>query len=89
LFELASSHRPKLTPFLLPSALPLDGLAKQPFDEKVAIRTYVELIKALPIPNKYLLLYVLDLLSVFEKKSEKNLMTANSTSPFSHRRGIC
>lgn len=29
-------------------------------------------------PNQYLLLYVLDLLSVFARKSEKNLMTATS-----------
>lgn len=54
---------------------------KKPFDEAAAVQTYVELIKVLPIPNQYLLLYVLDLLSLFEKKSDKNLMTANSASP--------
>ncbi|CDZ98175.1 Rho GTPase-activating protein [Phaffia rhodozyma] len=42
----------------------------------VALKTYLELVERLPIPNKYLLLYVLDLLSVFEKISEKNLMNA-------------
>lgn len=34
----------------------------------------------MPRPNQYLLLYVLDLLSVFARKAEKNLMTATSTS---------
>ena len=32
----------------------------------------------MPRPNQYLLLYVLDLLSVFARKSDKNLMTATS-----------
>lgn len=32
----------------------------------------------MPRPNQYLLLYVLDLLSVFAKKSEVNLMTASN-----------
>jgi hypothetical protein len=37
----------------------------------------------MPRANQYLLLYVLDLLSVFARKSDKNLMTATSTrSPF-------
>ena len=35
----------------------------------------------MPRANQYLLLYVLDLLSVFARKSDKNLMTAKSTSP--------
>lgn len=34
----------------------------------------------MPPPNQYLLLYVLDLLSVFARKSDKNLMTAPSLS---------
>jgi hypothetical protein len=34
----------------------------------------------MPKPNQYLLLYVLDLLSVFARKSEVNLMTAPSES---------
>lgn len=54
--------------------------AHEPFDTKVAIEQYIALINKLPVPNKYLLLYVLDLLSVFEKKSDKNLMTATSRS---------
>ena len=33
----------------------------------------------MPRANQYLLLYVLDLLSVFARKSDKNLMTAKST----------
>ena len=36
----------------------------------------------MPRPNQYLLLYVLDLLSVFARKSDINLMTATS-SPLS------
>lgn len=32
----------------------------------------------MPHANQYLLLYVLDLLSVFSRKAEKNLMTAQS-----------
>lgn len=67
-------------PALNLSALPQfrETLRKQPFDEKIAVQTYTELIGRLPVPNKYLLLYVLDLLSVFEKKADKNLMTATS-----------
>lgn len=34
----------------------------------------------MPRSNQYLLLYVLDLLSVFARKSDKNLMTAKSAS---------
>jgi hypothetical protein len=34
----------------------------------------------MPQANQYLLLYVLDLLSVFSRKSDKNLMNAQSTS---------
>ena len=42
------------------------------------IKTYQNLIAKMPKPNQYLLLYVLDLLSVFARKSEVNLMTAPS-----------
>nr|XP_031864086.1 uncharacterized protein CI109_000730 [Kwoniella shandongensis]KAA5531158.1 hypothetical protein CI109_000730 [Kwoniella shandongensis] len=41
-----------------------------------AIVEYKHLIQALPRTNLYLLLYVLDLLSVFSRRSDKNLMTA-------------
>lgn len=54
--------------------------AQEPFDAKALVEQYIALINKLPVPNKYLLLYVLDLLSVFEKKSDKNLMTATSES---------
>lgn len=43
------------------------------------IKTYKQLIRSMPRQNQYLLLYVLDLLSVFARKSDKNLMTATST----------
>lgn len=41
-----------------------------------AIRRYKALIRSIPPINQYLLLYVLDLLSVFARKSDINLMTA-------------
>lgn len=44
------------------------------------IKRYKDLIRRMPPVNQHLLLYVLDLLSVFAKKSDKNLMTAPSTS---------
>ena len=52
--------------------------AKIPFNQDECIQTYKRLIRSLPRANQYLLLYVLDLLSVFARKSEKNLMTATS-----------
>ncbi|KAJ6507919.1 Rho GTPase activation protein, partial [Mycena vitilis] len=55
-----------------------DALAKQPFNQDEVIATYKRLIRAMPRANQYLLLYVLDLLSVFARKSDKNLMTATN-----------
>ncbi|KAJ6623999.1 Rho GTPase activation protein [Mycena sp. CBHHK59/15] len=55
-----------------------DALAKQPFNQDEAIATYKRLIRGMPRANQYLLLYVLDLLSVFARKSDKNLMTATN-----------
>lgn len=43
-----------------------------------AIDEYKNLIQSLPDVNRYLLLYVLDLLSVFARHSEINLMTIPS-----------
>jgi len=48
----------------------------------VVITTYKRLILSMPHANQYLLLYVLDLLSVFARKAEKNLMTAQSSRLF-------
>ena len=64
--------------------------AKQPFNHEEVITTYKSFIRRLPKPNQYLLLYVLDLLSVFARKSDKNLMTATSMFPlpFFHQRAI-
>ncbi|WVW85559.1 hypothetical protein I302_107597 [Kwoniella bestiolae CBS 10118] len=45
-----------------------------------AIAQYKSLIQALPRIHLYLLLYVLDLLSVFARRADKNLMTAPSES---------
>ncbi|KIK10036.1 hypothetical protein K443DRAFT_80815 [Laccaria amethystina LaAM-08-1] len=55
-----------------------DALAKEPFNQEEVISTYKSLIRKMPRANQYLLLYVLDLLSVFARKSEKNLMTATN-----------
>ena len=56
----------------------LSVLAKKPYNEDEMIATYKRLIRSLPRANQYLLLYVLDLLHVFSKKSDKNLMDAKS-----------
>lgn len=61
--------------FLSPLA---SSIAKQPFNQDEVIATYKRLIRSMPRANQYLLLYVLDLLSVFARKSDKNLMTATS-----------
>ncbi|KAI0070459.1 Rho GTPase activation protein [Panus rudis PR-1116 ss-1] len=55
-----------------------DALAKKPYNQDEIIATYKRLIRSLPRPNQYLLLYVLDLLSVFARKADKNLMTAKN-----------
>jgi hypothetical protein len=51
-------------------------LAREPVDQDEAIATYRRLIRQLPRANQYLLLYVLDLLSVFARKADKNRMDA-------------
>lgn len=53
-------------------------VARKPYREEEVIATYKHLIHRMPRGNQYLLLYVLDLLSVFARKSSKNLMTATS-----------
>ncbi|EIW83845.1 Rho GTPase activation protein, partial [Coniophora puteana RWD-64-598 SS2] len=55
-----------------------DALAKQPCNHEEVIATYKKLIQKMPRANQYLLLYVLDLLSVFARKSDKNLMNATN-----------
>ena len=52
--------------------------ANKPFNEEEAVGAYKRLIGKLPLANQYLLLYVLDLLTVFAKKSDKNMMPAAS-----------
>jgi len=56
--------------------------ADRPYNQEVVIATYKRLILSMPPANQYLLLYVLDLLSVFARKSEINLMTAQSNHLF-------
>jgi hypothetical protein len=53
-------------------------LAKKPYNQEQVIATYKHLIRSMPRGNQYLLLYVLDLLSVFARKADKNLMTPQS-----------
>lgn len=48
------------------------------FDLGLAIKTYQQLIKELPPLNRQLLLYILDLLSVFASKSDHNRMNATN-----------
>ncbi|GJE94610.1 Rho GTPase activation protein domain-containing protein [Phanerochaete sordida] len=55
-----------------------DALAKKPFNRDEVIQRYKRLIRMLPDDNRFLLLYVLDLLSVFARKADKNLMTAKN-----------
>jgi len=57
------------------------GAAKVPFNQDEVITTYKRLLHSMPRANQYLLLYVLDLLSVFARKSDQNLMNATSRSP--------
>lgn len=51
---------------------------KQPLDVEAATKTYRLLVKSMPPANQYLLLYVLDLLAVFARKSDVNRMPASS-----------
>ncbi|KAH9025497.1 Rho GTPase activation protein [Lactarius pseudohatsudake] len=55
-----------------------EAIAKRPYNQEVVISTYKRLIHSMAHANQYLLLYVLDLLSVFARKSDKNLMTAQN-----------
>ncbi|KAG6819526.1 hypothetical protein H0H93_011029 [Arthromyces matolae] len=55
-----------------------DTLARPNYNENDIIVNYQRLIKEMPRPNQHLLLYVLDLLSVFARKSDKNLMPASN-----------
>jgi len=53
--------------------------AKKPYDQEAVIAAYKRLIRSMPRANQHLLLYVLDLLFVFSRKADKNLMTARRT----------
>jgi len=54
------------------------AIENKPYNQDEVIKTYKRLIATMPRANQYLLLYVLDLLSVFARKSDKNLMTAQN-----------
>ena len=54
---------------------------KQPLDVEAATKTYRLLVTSMPPANQYLLLYILDLLAVFARKSELNRMPASSEWP--------
>lgn len=53
-------------------------MIKKPLDVEAATKTYRLLITSMPPANQYLLLYVLDLLAVFARKSDVNRMPASS-----------
>ncbi|KAF7336071.1 Rho GTPase activator [Mycena sanguinolenta] len=53
-----------------------DAIKGQSFNHDEVIAMSKRAFRAMPRANQYLLLYVLDLLSVFARKSDKNLMTA-------------
>lgn len=55
-----------------------EAIAKKPYNQEAVIATYKRLIHSMAHANQYLLLYVLDLLCVFSRKSDKNLMTAQN-----------
>ncbi|KAF8340603.1 Rho GTPase activation protein [Cantharellus anzutake] len=55
-----------------------DAYSEKPLDVEKVISEFKALIHSMPRGNQYLLLYVLDLLSVFSRKSDKNLMTAQN-----------
>ncbi|KAH9048695.1 Rho GTPase activation protein [Lactarius hengduanensis] len=61
-----------------------EAIAKRPYNQEVVISTYKRLIHSMAHANQYLLLYVLDLLSVFARKSDKNLMTAQNLAHPEH-----
>ncbi|KJA26415.1 hypothetical protein HYPSUDRAFT_133288, partial [Hypholoma sublateritium FD-334 SS-4] len=78
--DVASVFRRYLTQMPEP-VIPYDmyhPVTKQPYNQEEVITTYKALIRRMPRANQYLLLYVLDLLSVFARKSDKNLMTATN-----------
>jgi hypothetical protein len=56
--------------------------ARTPFIIDEVIASYKRLIGKLPLANQYLLLYVLDLLTVFAKKADINKMNAASEHQF-------
>lgn len=55
-------------------------------NESELIATYKKLISQIPLANQYLLLYILDLLTVFAKKSDMNKMPATSRSLLTRNR---
>lgn len=53
-------------------------MSRKPVDDEAAIKTYRLLTASMPPANRYLLLYVLDLLAVFARKSDINRMPASN-----------
>ncbi|KAH9945048.1 Rho GTPase activation protein [Epithele typhae] len=74
--DVASVFRRYLTQ--MPESVIPHDMYHLPRNEDEVIATYKRLIRSMPRANQYLLLYVLDLLSVFARKSDKNLMTAKN-----------
>jgi len=64
-----------------------DAIARKPYNQEVVISTHRRLIHSVLHANQYMLLYALNLLSVFSRKSDTNPMTARwavTTSPVSY-----
>ncbi|KAG8833207.1 hypothetical protein FRC18_004007 [Serendipita sp. 400] len=82
--DVASVFRRFLTSMpepVIPNALYHDfrnAYSKKPFNQEEVVGAYKRLIARLPLANQYLLLYVLDLLTVFAKKSDINKMTSTN-----------
>ncbi|KAG8822861.1 hypothetical protein FRC17_009450 [Serendipita sp. 399] len=76
--DVASVFRRFLTYMPVKLDAPIYSKAKKPFNQEETIGAYKRLIARLPLANQYLLLYVLDLLTVFAKKSDINKMTSTN-----------
>lgn len=61
-------------PFKFYNAFRAVQVSDHTHDQK--IREYKHLIRQMPLENQYLLLYLLDLLGIFSRESDKNLMTS-------------
>lgn len=57
---------------------PFRNVMVSDLNKEQMVREYKRLIRMMPMENQFLLLYILDLLGIFAKDSDLNLMTAPS-----------